>query len=202
MLPIDDQDILKQIVKGDQKALGLLYQQYSAKVYNTAIGYLQNTEEAEELLQDVFVTIFEKADTFQEKSSVSTWIYRIAVNKSLDFLRKRKAVKRQVVVKSIYRKDSLEPIPTAVEFNHPGIKLENKEKGAILFSAIKQLGENQQTAFVLTYVEGLPQAEVAEVMELTVKSVESLLQRAKANLREILEKDYPERVKTKKNTSK
>ncbi len=73
-----------------------------------------------------------------------------------------------------------------VSFEHPGILLENKEDAKILFKAIKELPETQKVAFVLSYIEDLPRQEVATIMETTLKAVESLLQRAKANLRKKL----------------
>lgn len=85
---------------------------------------------------------------------------------------------------------------------HPGVRLEQKENTKILFSVIDQLSENQKTAFLLTQVEGLPQQEVADIMKVTRKSVESLLQRAKANLKKELERLYPSRGINKKRTSK
>lgn len=152
-------------------------------MYNTAIGYLQNIEEAEEITQDVFLTVYEKADTFQEKSKVSTWIYRITVNKALNKLQKRK--RSTLFGNEIKEGDS-------VDFDHPGIQLENKEKARFLFAEIDKLPKNQKTAFLLSYVEGLPRQEVADIMETTLKSMESLLQRAKQNLRKQLIAIYPE----------
>lgn len=156
---------------------------YKDKVYNTSIGYLQNIEEAEEITQDVFLTIYSKADTFKGKSKVSTWIYRITVNKAINQLEKRK---RQPLSKNEIKEFH------RVDFNHPGIQLENKEKAQFLFAEINKLPENQKTAFLLSYVEGLPRQEVADIMETTLKSVESLLQRAKNQLRKQLISIYPE----------
>jgi RNA polymerase sigma factor (sigma-70 family) len=144
---------------------------------------LQNIEEAEEVTQDVFLTIFQKAYTFEANSTVSTWIYKITVNKSLNQIDKsnRKSKKKFEL-----------PSELQNNFEHPGFLLENKEKGTYLFLAIDTLLESQKTAFILTYIEGLPQQEVAQIMESSVKSVESLLQRAKANLRKKLIEMYPE----------
>ena len=79
-----------------------------------------------------------------------------------------------------------------IDFKHPGILLENQEKASYLFAAINELAETQKTAFILTYIEGLPQQEVASIMDNSVKSVESLLQRAKTNLKKKLISMYPE----------
>ena len=152
-------------------------------MYNTALGYLQNIEEAEEITQDVFLSIFEKAHTFKGSSKVSTWIYRITINKAINLLEKRKRQPRSTQEVNEWQR---------VDFEHPGVLLENKEKAKYLFSVIDSLNENQKTAFVLSYVEGLPQQEVADIMNTSLKSVESLLQRAKANLKKKLISIYPE----------
>lgn len=157
-------------------------------MYNTAIGYLQNIEEAEEITQDTFVTLYQKADTFKGNSKVSTWIYRITVNKALNQLekRKRKPVSGGAIKEWQY-----------VDFDHPGVRLENKEKARFLFAAIDRLPKNQKTAFLLSYVEGLPRQEVADIMKTTLKSVEGLLQRAKFQLRNVLIETYPEGIPKK-----
>ncbi len=192
---MNDDQCLKSIALGDQYALKELYDRFSDRVYNTILSYLKNEDDAKEVLQDVFITVFNTAVKFQFNSSVSTWIYRIAVNKSLDFIRGKNAKKRQGYFTSIYKKDSGEIRYDSPDFEHPGVKLENKENSKLLFKAIDTLSENQKTAFILTQIEGLPQKEAAEIMQITRKSVESLIQRAKANLREELKKYYPERGK-------
>ncbi len=192
---IDDNQCIRSIARGDQEALKELYQHFGDRIFNTILSYLKNDEDAKEVLQDVFVTVYHTAAKFQFNSSVSTWIYRIAVNKSLDFLRNKSAQKRQGVFTSIYKKDSGKLLHDSPDFTHPGVKLENQEHAKFLFKAIESLSENQKTAFILTQVDGMSQNEVAEIMQQTRKSVESLVQRAKANLRTELKKYYPERGK-------
>jgi len=199
---IDEKSCLQAIAQGSEAELEQLYNHYADRVYNTIISYTKNEEDAEELLQDVFVTVFNTAASFLFNSSVSTWIYRIAVNKSLDFLRKKNSQKRKGIFTSLYVKDSAEIKFDASDFVHPGVKLENKEDAQYLFHAIESLSENQKTAFILTQIEGLPQQEVADIMKQSRKGVESLVQRAKASLKVELEKYFPERRKSKKSTSK
>ncbi|MEQ8580341.1 MAG: RNA polymerase sigma factor [Marinoscillum sp.] len=198
----DENSCLQAIAQGSEEALEQLYLLYADRVYNTLISYTKNAEDAEELLQDVFVTIYNTASGFQYQSSVSTWIYRIAVNKSLDFLRKKNSQKRSGIFTSLYVKDSAEPKYEAADFVHPGVKLENQEDAGLLFRAIDALSDNQRTAYILTQVEGLPQKEAAAIMNQSAKAVESLVQRAKANLKQELEKYFPERGKSKNSTSK
>ena len=103
--------------------LSEIYEQYSSLVYNVALQYTQNRHDAEEITQDVFLRIHNKLSTFEEKSQLKTWIYKIAVNKSLDFLRAKKSQKRwtfssknRVADKELSVQDS--------QMNHPGIQLE------------------------------------------------------------------------------
>ena len=191
----EENEWIEKIANSDESALQLLYQNYSTRVFNTVISYTKNQEDAEELHQDIFVTIYNTAGSFREDSSVSTWIYRITVNKCLDFLRKKKSQKRSGIFTSLYKKDSGVLAIESTDFVHPGIQLEQVENSKLLFRVIDNLPENQKTAFILTQIEDLSQKEAAEIMNTSRKAVESLLQRAKSNLKRELEKFYPERGK-------
>ena len=186
-------NLIHKIADGDHHALKELYGEFKARVYNTSLSYLQNAEEAEEVTQDVFIEVFKSAGQFRRGSAVGTWIYRIAVNKSLDSLRHRNRKKRGGFLASIFKKESVELQIDAPHFNHPGVELENQEKARILFAVIDKLPDSQKTAFILSQVEELPQKEVAMIMKTTEKAVESLLQRAKASLRKNLEIFNPNR---------
>jgi RNA polymerase sigma-70 factor (ECF subfamily) len=157
---------------------------FKDKVYNTALSYSQNKQDAEELTQDVFTKIYKNAASFKANSAVSTWIYRITVNTSLNHINK----KRLKVVG-----DPNETLVNPIDFNHPGILLEQKENARQLFKVIDTLPENQKTAFILSFIEQLPRQEVADVMDTSLKAVESLIQRAKQNLRKKLDKYYTKR---------
>lgn len=186
----DFHSVVKNIAAGDERALEQLYQHFQHRVFNTVISYLQNQEDATEVTQDVFVEVFHSAAGFKGESSVSTWIYRIAVNKCLDRLRYRNRKKRFAFVTSLFSSTTGEVRFDKPDFFHPGVAAENKEKAAILFKAIDALPDQQRTAFLLAFVEDLPRQEVADVMKMNLKAVESLLQRAKGNLRGMLEDFY------------
>lgn len=158
-------------------------------VFNTALGLVQQTEDAEDVAQDVFVQVHQSINAFKGESKFSTWLYRITVSKSLDHLRRKKRKKRFAFVKFLSgeKNEVLDQLP---EFHHPGVALENKEKSAILFQSISQLPENQRVAFSLHKLEGLSYHEISEVMHVTVPAVESLMHRAKMNLRKSLENYY------------
>ena|SRR6478672_4448226 len=161
-----------------------IYNQYKLLVYNVALNYLQNIEDAEEITQDVFVQLYQSLHSFQNNSTLKTWIYRITINKCLDFIKHKKSKKRFFIFGS--KSDSELELQKVTDFEHPGIQMEQKENAAILFKAINELSENQKTAFVLSKIEGLSNPEIAAIMDVSVSSVESLVFRAKTALREIL----------------
>ncbi|WP_428653341.1 RNA polymerase sigma factor [Runella sp.] len=169
-----------------------IYNQYQHRVYNTVLSYLQQVEDAEEVTQDVFVEAFRSMESFKGEANVGTWIYRIAVNKSLDFLRHKNRQKRFAFFTTLFHPQTDELLHDPPDFHHPGVTLENKEKAAVLFKTIRTLAETQQTAFILTQVEDLSYAEAAEIMKITVASLEALLHRAKQNLRKKLAHLYKE----------
>ena len=179
----------------DNKDFEKLYNQYNVLVYNLALNYLQNIEDAEEITQDVFIQINNSLSNFQEKSSLKTWIYRITINKCLDFIKHKNSQKRFF----IFGKKSQNEfeISNVSNFEHPGILLENKEKSKLLFEIINELGENQKTAFLLSKVDGLSNPEIAEIMKLSVSSIESLVFRAKSTLKEKISNKFKEYRKKK-----
>lgn len=192
---MEEKELIKQIARGDTQALKTLYDRYAGRVYNTALSYLQQAEEAEELTQDVFLEVFQSAGRFEGKSAPGTWMYRIAVNKCLDRLRYRNRDKRRAFLQSLYKPETGALRIDPATFDHPGVSLENKERAAILFGAIDKLPENQKTAYLLTYVEDLTVKEVAEIMQINPKAVESLNSRARANLKKMLDNYYEGRRK-------
>lgn len=185
----DDSNYIGGIISNDSKTCTAFVKQYSSKVYNTCLGILQNKEDAEEVTQDVFLKVIDAIHTFDGSSSLSTWIYRIAVNKSLDFLRSKKR-------KSYWSKfvnffdDGQEISHNVSDFVHPGVQLEQKENAALLFKAIEKLPERQKVAFILHKLEDLSYQEIADTMEISPSAVDSLLSRAKTNLKQQLKSFY------------
>lgn len=190
---MQETELIQGLKTGQESAFAELVEFFKDKVYNTVLGFVQQAEDAEDVTQEVFIKVFRSIDQFKGEAKLSTWIYRIAVSHSLDFLRKKKRQKSGGLLVSIFSKGEDEW--EQPDFHHPGIAAEQKENATVLFKAIRQLPEQQQTAFVLQKMENLNQQEIAEVMKTTVSSVESLLQRAKANLRKLLEDYYQKHYK-------
>jgi RNA polymerase sigma-70 factor (ECF subfamily) len=181
-------ELIKKLQCGDQQSFADVVDVYQYMVYNTVISIVQNELDAEDITQEVFVQVYQSIGTFKGEAKFSTWLYRIAIAKALDSEKKKKRKKRFAFVHNLFG-DHGEEAYSPKEFNHPGVLLENKEKAAVLFKALKQIPEKQQIAFALNKIEGLSNEEIAVIMNTTFYAVESLLARAKSNLKKVL-KDY------------
>lgn len=189
---MDEKTLVEQLKLGNEAAFKTIVETWQRMVFNTALGIVQNTEDAEDIAQDVFVQVYQSISSFKGESKFSTWLYRITVTKSLDLVRKKKRKKRFAFVRSIFGEQN-EVQVNPPDFHHPGVVLDNKEDAAVLFKAIAELPENQRVAFTLNKVEGLNYQEVSDVMKTSVSSVESLIHRAKNNLKKRLEDHYNRR---------
>lgn len=192
---MEEKELISRLKKNDEIAFGILVDLFSKKVYNTCVGMLQNMEDTQDITQEIFITIHLNINEFKEESSLSTWIYRISVNKCLEFIRKKNRKKRSGIFKSIFSSYGEKAIENHSDFMHPGIQLENKERSIILFKAIGLLPEQQQTAYILHKVEQVSYNEIAVIMEVSLSAVESLLFRAKQNLKKHLATYYEENEK-------
>jgi len=188
MVPQEELVLIERLKQGDESAFRTLVEQYQDLVYNTALGIVQNQSDAEDVAQEVFIQVFRSIGSFKSEAKLSTWIYRITTTRSLDLLRAKKSKKRFGLLKRLWETEEESPVENISDFNHPGVSLERKEEAAQLMAAITQLLENQKVAFILHKLEGLSYLEIAEIMGNTLPAVESLMHRARLNLRKILEK--------------
>ena len=182
--------LIEALIKGDQSAYRSIYDLHKSIVYNTAMGFLTNKNDAEDITQEVFVQVFRSVKNFKKESKLSTWIYRITITKCLDLLRSRKAKKRFAIFTDIFSDKEKDSEERFIDYEHPGIVEEKSEMSKLLFKEIDSLPANQRIAFVLNKVEKLSYQEISEVMETSVSSVESLIFRAKGNLKKKLEGYY------------
>lgn len=185
---MNEQELIQQLKQGNEPAFRWLVENYRNRIFHTALNILQDNKEAEDAAQETFIQVFESVKTFKEESSLSTWIYRIATRKALDKIRRRKT--RQKLHKILPWWMPEEKKSSNALFEHPGIAAENKEKAAILFKAIESLPDKQKLAFTLIKVQGMNYEEACEVMQQSIKAVESLISRAKVNLQKQLEDYY------------
>ena len=182
---MNEQELLNQLQAGNESAFKTLVETHQKRVFNTVLAIVQNFEEAEDVSQEVFMEAYQSVKKFRGDSKLSTWLYRIATTKALEEIRKKKTAKRFAFFTNLFGDDN-DILHQPVEFEHPGVVLEHKENSKTLFKAINLLPDNQKVAFTLYNVEGLSYQEITEVMQLSLSSVESLLFRAKTNLRKSL----------------
>jgi len=151
------------------------------------LGYVKNDQDAEEIVQDTIMAAFKGLDRFDGRSSLKTWVYRIAINRSKEKLKYKSRLKRSGNVISLMAEGDEDYIGfEPANYFHPGDQMESKEKLEILFLGISNLPVNQQKALTLNKLEQLNIRETAEIMDMSYKAVESLLSRAKSNLKKYL----------------
>ena len=189
---MDQPEIIARLKQGDKTVYAEVVERWQHMIYNTALSIVQNDEDAEDITQDVFVTLYERIQDFREESTLSTWLYSITIRKALDQEKKKKRQKHGGFLQKIFSvKEADEP----ANFNHPGILLDNKERAAALFMALKKLPEKQRVAFTLHKMEGLSYQQIADVMKTSLFAIESLQTRARNNLKKILKEYYEQHFK-------
>ncbi len=181
---MNDKQLIDKILQNDKAAFGRLVEKYQSLVVNTAFGFVHEKFDAEDIAQEVFIDVYDSIKNFRGEAGISTWLYRITVNKSLNFLRSKK--RRQWIhsIESFFSRDNVNP--DRLEIPDTDNKLEEKERSEILHNAIENLSKNQRIAFTLHKYEDLSYKEIAKIMNVSLSSVESLMHRAKKNLQKQL----------------
>ncbi|MDP3461372.1 MAG: RNA polymerase sigma factor [Bacteroidales bacterium] len=175
---MSDEELVREITSGNDAAFMALMDKYQRQVFRTVMGFVHTKEDAEEITQDIFIRVFKSLNTFQGKSEFSTWLYRITVNTSLNFIRRTGKNRLLQSLETIFSLRSEEKTPLE--------ELESAERDRRIRKAIDSLPEQQRMAFVLNRYEELPQKKIAAVMNRSEGAVEQLLQRAKENLKKKL----------------
>ncbi len=157
------------------------------KVRNTCFRYVNNIEDADDITHEVFIQVYESMTHFREEAQLSTWVYRIAVNKSLDFIRSKKRIKRFAKLTSLFKSDKDESTIEIPSFSTPQKELEDKERKELLDYAISKLPNNQKTVIILSKYEGFSNKEIAKIMDMSLSAIEALMHRAKKNLHKHLQ---------------
>jgi len=190
-----DQELIEGLITHNRTAINTLVNTYQKKVIKTAFYFLQNMEDAEELSQDIFIDILDSSRRFRKAASLSTWIYRITVNRSLNLVKKNRRNKVFHSLEDFFANKTNKTDPSDSEPLETKSALEENERREILNKAIQSLPENQKIAFILSKYEELSYKEIAEIMNLSLSSVESVIHRAKLNLQKRLSAHFSEYVK-------
>jgi len=179
--------------KGDRLEFANLVEAYSGKIYRLAIKMLKNQQDAEDILQETFIKAYKALPRFEGRSSLATWLYRIATNEALMFLR-RKQPDQISVEQPMDGNEEQTPLQIVDWCCLPEGELMSTEARDHLERSIQQLPETLRVVFLLRDIEGLSTREAAEVLEITETAVKTRLSRARLRLRELLTIYFGERL--------
>jgi RNA polymerase sigma-70 factor (ECF subfamily) len=183
-------DSLNALREGDRAEFARLVEQYSPMIYRLGLKMLNNPQDAEDILQETFIKAYKHIDKFDGRSSVSTWLYRIATNEALMSLRKIRPDTVSFDVPSIYESEPQEPLQIIDWCCMPEEEYLTAESRLRLDQAAERLPESLRIVFVLRDIEGLSTRETAEVLNISETAVKTRLSRARLRLREDLSVYY------------
>jgi len=188
----EDFKLLARFKKGDQQAFELLVRKYKMVVFNTVYSIMGNTQEADDIAQEVFLKVYTKAGSFKGESSFSTWLYRITVNRCVDELRKRKI--KIISYETEFSQDEKLRLKDVLASREEDITedLRKKELQDVIQKAMNSLPEKDRIILTLKEIEGLSYNEISKAMEISLGKVKIWLFRARQKLKEKLSFLFPE----------
>ena len=187
------ENFIEQLKAGDSRAYSQLIDDYQSMILNICYKFLRNSDDAKDAAQEVFVQAFRSIKSFRYDAELSTWLYRIAVNRSIDALRIRKRNEKWFSFKDTFEKITVKIADYSGD-SLPEKSIELKEREKYLQDALEKLPANQQKALMLSKCEGFSNIEIAEILQVSVSSVESLIHRAKSSMAKTLGKKFRQRI--------
>jgi len=188
-----DQELIGRFLKGDEGAFNRLVLSYQNKVYGLCCRMMGNFEEAEEVAQEVFITVYKSLGEFRGDSRFSTWLYRITVNhckNRLKYLGRRKYYQSESLDCPIESGDGEIRMQIADENLDPMEQMEQKEVQALVQRKLEELDDEQKIVLMLRDIEGMSYQEIAEILDLREGTVKSRIHRARLELKGKLEKEF------------
>jgi RNA polymerase sigma-70 factor (ECF subfamily) len=191
--------LIERSKKGDIEAFEKLVEAYQKKVFNIALGMLNNYDDASDIAQEVFIRVFKSIKSFKGESAFSTWLYRITTNACLDELRKSKNKTKNIVSidEDIHFEDGEAARQIVDDSPSPDMIVEANELKNIVNDAIEELSEEHKTVIILREIQGFSYEEIADIIKSPQGTVKSRISRARNILKDILknkmelyDKDY------------
>ncbi|MGN6730911.1 MAG: RNA polymerase sigma factor [Candidatus Binatia bacterium] len=179
-------NVIERLKSGDQQALETIFKLYSVKLYNVALRILGEPADTEEVIQDVFWTVYRKAKSFQGNSQFSTWLYRLTVNAALGKIRRRKSSKEFDYEEYMpkFQADGHHVVRPVVDWSdNLDEQYSKQELKELLGKALDELKPLDKSVVVLSDLEGLSDREIADTLGLSVSAVKTRLHRARLFLR-------------------
>jgi RNA polymerase sigma-70 factor (ECF subfamily) len=196
-----DSKLLAAVRRGDEAAVRKLVDTYSPRLYNLALRILRSPQDAEDALQETFITALDKLEQFDGRAEFSTWIYRIAVNASLMALRKKRSRRRKEESIEVPEFEDIRSRELVDWNSDPAHELLKTEMRGVMETAIDKLPAKYRVVFVLRDLEGLSIEETSKTLGISAANVKVRLMRARLFLREALGEYFHESQKPKVQVS-
>jgi len=181
-MPEDEKNLIELLKKRDERAFELFVRKFQNMVFSLALRFLGNYQEAEDITQEIFITVFKQIDTFRGESSVSTWLYRISVNhckNRMKYLARRQTVRERDSAEQSQLQNRESGFLSSKP-DRPDLVLEARETESMINSALEGLDEDHRTILLFRELENLSYSQIAEIMQLEEGTVKSKLHRARA----------------------
>ena len=178
---MEEKELIRAAQKGSEEAFAALVEKYRIKMFNLAYSIIRDPDLADDLAQDVFIKAYVSLPKFKHQSGFGTWLYRIAVNASMDHLRKERKFKTAVC-----KARTSEQTVQDDEIVKQEIEEEREERRKLLYQALRSLPEKHQVILTLRDIQGLPYREIADMLDISPGTVDSRLHRARQKLRKRL----------------
>ena len=183
MVSQTDQQLVTEFLGGNNRAFRLLTERYQQKVFTICIGFTHDKDEANDVSQETFIEVFRSLPKFRGQSSFSTWLYRIAVTKSMKFVQRDRFKKFKLSLDSL-----ADPIgyEQSDKGNFADDRINRQETKKMLKKALSSLPKKQRIAFVLNKYKELTNTEISEIMTLPLATVDTLIHRARKNMKQYI----------------
>lgn len=178
---ISEEKIIERVLEGETDLFRQLVERYHESIFVLSRGFAHQVQDAEDITQETFVKAFMSLGSFKRESEFSTWLYRIGVNSAYSYLKKR-GRKKNFSTNELTKEAIVELLHSNID-DTPHKLLVRKELQEFVYKEIDRLPNRQREAFILSRLEQMSQKEIAQVMVLSEHAVESLIQRAKKNLK-------------------
>jgi len=183
---VHDKELILRLQRGDEWAFQLMVRRFRTKIFSIAFGITLDTEESQDIMQEVFLQVYRTIGDFRGDASLATWLHRITVNRSLNWKRRWARRFKWLHVST----DSTDGLPAAEpesDLPSPEIRVANAQTRQQIDKALKMLPEQARTIFVLRELEGLAYEEIADAIGIKLGTVRSRLFHARKRLKEILQ---------------
>jgi RNA polymerase sigma factor (sigma-70 family) len=170
----EDLKWIREVLSGDKQAYAKIIHKYKNPLYATILRMTKNPQDAQDLVQEAFIKVYNQLEKFEQKGSFSSWLYRVAINHCMDEFRKKRYSINQVEVNE----------NSAINPNNPEVVFLQKEKNRQLERLIATLPEDERIIILLRYANGLSYSEISETVDMSLANVRNKIFRAKKKMRD------------------